>query len=165
MLKRIIIQEYIMQADLSYYSHTIECNFLIERLQRCYNDHFFGLFLNLSISITRFSLWIRLKKTELNTWVLNFLGKFLGYCDKMASDVAHCCHEERVLKRFYLAMNQLFLCFVTILLVFLDPAVFSRFYGLIDAFFWGKITHDILRVKQTGFLVCQKVRIRLLWRS
>ncbi|KAM3716004.1 COX assembly mitochondrial protein [Dirofilaria immitis] len=33
-----------MQADLSYYSHTIECNFLIERLQRCYIDHPFGKF-------------------------------------------------------------------------------------------------------------------------
>uniref|UniRef100_A0A8R1U1I3 COX assembly mitochondrial protein n=1 Tax=Onchocerca volvulus TaxID=6282 RepID=A0A8R1U1I3_ONCVO len=33
-----------MQADLSYYSHTIECNFLIERLQRCYTDHPIGKF-------------------------------------------------------------------------------------------------------------------------
>ncbi|VDO08480.1 unnamed protein product [Brugia timori] len=62
-----IFQERKMQADLSYYSHTIECNFLIERLERCYADHPFG--------------------------------KFFGYCDKKANDVALCCHEERVLKR------------------------------------------------------------------
>ncbi|VDK53541.1 unnamed protein product [Gongylonema pulchrum] len=57
-----------MQADLSYYSHTIECNFLIERMKRCYHDH--------------------------------PLGKFLGFCDKESSDVAACCHEERILKRY-----------------------------------------------------------------
>ncbi|VDK78787.1 unnamed protein product [Litomosoides sigmodontis] len=56
-----------MQADLSCYSHTIECNFLIERLHQCYKEH--------------------------------FIKKFFGYCDKMASDVSLCCHEERVLKR------------------------------------------------------------------
>uniref|UniRef100_A0A915PC30 COX assembly mitochondrial protein n=1 Tax=Setaria digitata TaxID=48799 RepID=A0A915PC30_9BILA len=33
-----------MQADLSYYSHTIECNFLIERMGRCYADHPIGKF-------------------------------------------------------------------------------------------------------------------------
>ncbi|KAL4002203.1 Cytochrome c oxidase biogenesis protein Cmc1 like family protein [Acanthocheilonema viteae] len=56
-----------MQADLSYYSHTIECNFLIKRLQQCYANH--------------------------------PVGKFFAYCDKEASDVALCCHEERNLKR------------------------------------------------------------------
>uniref|UniRef100_A0A0R3S6G1 COX assembly mitochondrial protein n=1 Tax=Elaeophora elaphi TaxID=1147741 RepID=A0A0R3S6G1_9BILA len=56
-----------MQADLSYHSHTTECNFLIERLERCYTNH--------------------------------PLGKFFGQCDKESSDVALCCHEERILKR------------------------------------------------------------------
>ncbi|VDN05961.1 unnamed protein product [Thelazia callipaeda] len=33
-----------MQADLSYYSHTVECNFLIARMKLCYNDHPFRKF-------------------------------------------------------------------------------------------------------------------------